>query len=84
MRIRITQLDGDMPNLALMRFGHWHRVKGDDVVVSHEIHRGLYERDDYDRVYGSAIFKYSVDEIADFRRQWPNAIIGVVRNTVSE
>ena len=30
-RVRITQLDGKLPNLALMKLSHWHKSKGDEV-----------------------------------------------------
>lgn len=30
----------------------------------------------YDRVYGSAIFEFSVPLVAKFRAQWPDAVVG--------
>jgi hypothetical protein len=29
MRIRLTQIDGKLPNLALMSLAHYHRARGD-------------------------------------------------------
>lgn len=75
MRVRITQIDGALPNLALMRLAHWHRVRGDEVVVTREIERDLFEGE-YDRVYGSAIFRFSAERIERFRRVWPGAVLG--------
>lgn len=73
--IRLTQLDGALPNLALMKLAHWHRARGDEVVLTRQIERDLFEPA-YDRVYGSAIFKFSADRLLRFQRQWPEAIIG--------
>lgn len=73
--IRITQLDGSLPNLALMKLAHWHRSKGDEVVFTRQIERDLFEPA-YDVVYGSAIFKFSQLKLMQFQRQWPTAIVG--------
>lgn len=75
MRVRLTQLDGSLPNLALMKLAHWHKAAGDEVVTTTEIHRGLFE-EDYGKVYGSAIFKFSQDRLMRFQREWPGAIVG--------
>lgn len=75
MRVRLTQLDGKLPNLALMKLAAWHRDRGDDVVFSRSPYRQLDEVD-YDRVYGSAIFGFSADRIATFKAEFPGAIVG--------
>lgn len=75
MRIRITQLDGKLPNLALMKLSAWHKSKGHEVTFTKSIGRELFETD-YDVVYGSAIFKWSVTCVDAMRREWPQAIIG--------
>jgi len=31
-RVGLIQIDGKMPNLALMKLASWHRSKGDDVI----------------------------------------------------
>ena len=31
---------------------------------------------EYDRVYGSAIFNFSLDRVETFRREFPGAIVG--------
>jgi hypothetical protein len=73
--VRLTQLDGALPNLALMKLAHWHRAKGDDVTLTRRIERDLFEPA-YDVVYGSAIFKFSQDRLMRFQHQWPGAIVG--------
>lgn len=73
--VRLTQIDGSLPNLALMKLAHWHKSIGDDVVVTRQIEPDLFEPEYY-RVYGSAIFKFSQLRLMRFQHQWPNAIIG--------
>ena len=75
MRVRLTQIDGKLPNLALMRLGAWHRSIGDEVHWQRGVTRELGEPE-YDRVYGSAIFSSSAKAVALFRQQFPGAIVG--------
>lgn len=74
-RVRLTQIDGKLPNLALMKLAHWHRAQGDEVVMTRQARRDMFEGD-YDVVYGSAIFKFSRDKISRFKSEWPGAIVG--------
>lgn len=73
--IRLTQIDGSMPNLALMKLAHWHRSLGDEVIFTRQIERDLFEPE-YDKVYGSCIFKFSQEQLMRFQHQWPGAIVG--------
>lgn len=75
MKIRLTQIDGSLPNLALMKLAHWHKAQGHEVTVTRELGRSIFEPD-YDRVYGSAIFQFSVDRVRRFQQEWPSAIVG--------
>ncbi len=75
MLVKLVQIDGKLPNLALMRLSAWHKARGDTVVFSRETSHGLFEPK-YDRVYGSAIFKFSADKISRLRSTYPEAIIG--------
>ena len=75
MKIRLTQLDGKLPNLALMRLAHWHRSKGDEIYFSRSPQRDMFEPE-FDRVYGSSIFKWSKNAVEMFRREFPESIIG--------
>lgn len=75
MKIRLTQIDGKLPNLALMKLAYWHKSKGDDVYFKESINRDLFEPD-YDKVYGSAIFTSSHKKIELFKKEFPSAIIG--------
>lgn len=75
MWIRITQIDGKLPNLALMRISSWFKEKGYKVFFSRSAYKDLFEPN-YDFVFGSAIFSFSKDKIEELRRQFPQAIIG--------
>lgn len=75
MNVRLTQIDGGLPNLALMKLAHWHRANGDSVTVTRHIEPSLFEPQ-YDRVYGSAIFAFSKDRIQRFKTEWPTALLG--------
>lgn len=73
--IRLTQLDGKLPNLALMRLSAWHKAAGDCVHFYRTPYRQLGEPD-YSAVYGSAVFGFSAERVERFRREFPDAIIG--------
>lgn len=75
MNVRLTQLDGKLPNLALMKLAHWHRTRGDRVVLTRRVFPDLFEPK-YDRVYASAIFSFTAGKIERFREQWPTATVG--------
>lgn len=75
MKVRITPLDGKLPNLALMRLAAWHRAQADEVFWQRGTTRQLGEPE-YDVVYGSAIFSTSTKAVAQFRTQFPYAIVG--------
>jgi hypothetical protein len=74
-RIRLTQIDGSLPNLALMKLGHYFKSMGDEVFFTRSLHRDLFEPD-YDRVYASTIFAFSKPRLDQFMSQWPQAIMG--------
>ena len=80
MQVLLLQLDGKIPNLALMRIAKYHRMNGDDVILraagsNRTIQRRL-EEPAFDRVYASAIFSRSRALAEDVRHTWPGAILG--------
>lgn len=75
LNIRLTQIDGKLPNLALMKLAHWHKLNGDTVHFTRTVERGLFEPD-YDIVYGSAIFTFSEKRLKRFLASYPGAIVG--------
>src|SRR5207244_11122047 len=80
LAVRLTQLDGKLPNLALMKIARFHRDRGDEIVFSKHVERGMFEPD-YSAVYGSAIFADSADRVATFKASFPDAIVGGAWNT---
>jgi hypothetical protein len=77
--VRLTQIDGKLPNLALMKLAYHHRKQGDDLYFTKRVERGLFETD-YGRVYGSAIFSFSADRVAAFRAAFADAVVGGTHN----
>jgi len=73
--VRLTQLDGKLPNLALMKLSHWHKSRGDQVFFKKSIEHDMFEPK-YDYVYGSAIFIETAKKIKMFAHNFPNAVIG--------
>lgn len=75
MTVRLTQIDGSFPNIALMKLSHWHKSKGHNVYFERGITKGLFEPE-YDVVYGSSIFSTSEKKIKQFKLNFPNSIVG--------
>lgn len=75
MNVRITQIDGKLPNLALMRIAGFHRFRGDSIYFTRDVERGLFETE-YDVVYGSCIFRFSEHRLSRFVTAFPGAIVG--------
>ena len=79
-RVLILQLDGKIPNLALLRIAHHHRALGDLVTLRaagnwHAVEPRLDEPE-YQRVYASAIFERTKPLAERVRQVWPGAVIG--------
>jgi hypothetical protein len=81
MIVRLTHIDGKLPNLALMKIAAEHRRRGDTIVFTKDVERGMFEAA-YDRVYGSAIFAYdhSLARVERFKAAFPDAILGGTHN----
>jgi hypothetical protein len=77
--IRLTHIDGKLPNLALMKISAHHRAAGDSIHFTKSVTRELGEPE-YARVYGSAIFSFSQDRVNTFLREFPEAIVGGTHN----
>ena len=75
MRVRLTQLDGTLPNLALMKLAHWHRSKGDVVQLARTPTPTMFEPA-YDVVYASATFSWTRPVVDRLLRAFPQAIVG--------
>ena len=75
MEVKLTQLDGSLPNLALMRLAAYHRKQGDSLTLSRSPFRDLFEPE-FGLVYGSAIFTRSGHLVDRFKTEFPGAIVG--------
>ena len=75
MHVRLIQVDGKLPNLALMKLAHWHRQQGDVVDFTRSVEHQLFDAP-ADRVYASAIFTKSLPLILRLRASYPDAVIG--------
>lgn len=78
-RVLCLQLDGALPNLALLRIAGHHVARSDSVEYrrvgnARSLQRQLF--DEFDTVYASAIFERSAPLIDDVRREYPGAIVG--------
>lgn len=76
-RIRLTQLDGSLPNLALMNLHAWAKQSGYYVYFARSVYRQPDEPAEYDHVFASSIFKErSLLARETFWQQWPYGLVG--------
>jgi len=73
MKVLLIQLDGKLPNIALMRIAAHHA--DDEKTLVHGGERGLWDQE-WDRVYASAIFEKTRPAVERVRREYPAAVIG--------
>lgn len=77
MRVLLFQLDGKIPNIALMRIAAHHRSLGDEIKFRWT---GNPERDLFDgepdAVYASTIFEKSRPTVDKLLHEYPSAIVG--------
>ena len=74
--VRLVQVDGKLPNLALMKLAHWHKSIGNRVTLSRTVQPSLFEQATYHRVYGSAIFTRSRGKLDELLTAYPDAVVG--------
>lgn len=77
MNVMLAQLDGKIPNLALMRIAAHHRGLGDSVELrcGAQFERTLFD-EPFDRVYASAIFLKTRPLCDRLLRVYPDAVMG--------
>ena len=71
----MTQIDGKLPNLALMKLSHFYKSQGHSVYYESSVIKGMFEPK-YDLVFGSSIFSSSKKKIDLFLDYFPSAVIG--------
>lgn len=79
VRILLLQLDGEVPNIALMRVAAHHREVGDEMELRYArdeaaVEVGLFDR--FDRVYASLIFQRTRPVAERLRAIRPDAVLG--------
>lgn len=77
--VHLLQIDGKIPNIALMRLASHHRALGDEVTYHHadslaSVHPFQFGRED--KIYASAIFRRSLPILEQLKWGRPDAIIG--------
>lgn len=80
LTIRLTQIDGKLPNLALMKLAAHYRVRGYELRLTKSVVRELDEPQ-YEHVFGSAIFSFSRPRVEQLKLEFPNAIVGGTYDT---
>jgi hypothetical protein len=79
-RVLLLQMDGKIPNLALMRLAAHHRALGHVVTLRHAANeRSVQPRLDdpqWDAVYGSLIFERTRPVADAARRAYPSIVLG--------
>lgn len=76
MNILLYQLDGKIPNIALMRIAAHHRALGDEVELRHTATPRRELGEHADRVYASAIFEKSRPAVDKLLAEYPMAVVG--------
>jgi len=77
MKIGLIQIDGKLPNLALMKLSTWYKQQGDEIILmkSKEPSQRLIN---FDKVYISCIFEENKETAIKVSQQFKNAEIGGV------
>ena len=73
--IKLIQIDGKLPNLALMKLSAYYKEKNYKVDFSRSVHKDLFDKN-YENVFASSIFKFSKNRIKRLKQNYPRAIIG--------
>lgn len=81
MKVLLYQLDGSLPNIALMRLSAHHRALGHDVELRRAGNANAVDRlslfpEKYDAVYGSLIFERTRPLAERLLQSFPGAILG--------
>lgn len=77
MKVLLLQLDGKIPNLALMRISAHHKAIGDDVELRGVGNiKAVEQLRPADKIYASAIFTRTRPVVDALKNKFPNAIAG--------
>jgi hypothetical protein len=73
--IKLVQIDGKLPNLALMKLSAYFKKQGHNIFFTRSVNHYLTEPE-YDMVLASSIFQFSKNRIEKLLHNYPNAILG--------
>ena len=75
MKIGLIQVDGKLPNLALMKLSAWHRKQGDSIylIKPKVVSKTLIN---FDKVYVSCVFEENQQKALALSKQYPNSQLG--------
>jgi hypothetical protein len=79
MRVLLFQLDGKIPNLALMRIAAHHKALGDEVelrIAGNADACAPRFGDNHECVYASILFRRTLPLAETFLRMYPDAVVG--------
>ena len=74
MKVLLIQVDGKLPNYALMRLSRWHKEQGHFVRLTNSPIEAKQTKPDL--VYCSSIFTTSATKREAFAKLYPNAVVG--------
>jgi hypothetical protein len=72
MRVGLIQVDGKLPNLALMKLSAWHKSQGDEVIFPYDYQDMFAGK--MDKVYAAVVFDWNRGKAAEYAR-W-GAVVG--------
>ena len=75
MNVKLIQIDGKLPNLALMRLAAYYKEHNHNVVFTRSVNRDLFDPE-FDLIFASSIFKFSLNRIERLKQNYPKAVIG--------
>ena len=73
--VKLIQIDGKLPNLALMKLSAYYKENGYEVNFTRSVHKDLFDKN-YKYIFASTIFKFSINRIQRLKKNYPEAIIG--------
>lgn len=76
MKVQLVQLDGKIPNIALMKLAHHHRANGDEVSLAVVDRKLPLLEGAPDVVYASAIFEKTRPLVEKLQATYPNVVVG--------
>ena len=74
--VKLVQIDGKLPNLALMRLSSYYKEKGYQVDFTRSVNKDLFDKE-YDYVFGSSIFQFSINRINRLKKNYYHIFISL-------